>query len=638
MNANLRQLKDRVDGVLGRAAALADEFGNKPVAGRLGEARDRLRAEELYLVVTGEAKRGKSEIVNALLDEPGLCPTGLNVTTAAVTVVRYGPAVKITVVLDPEGGGEGAPERRAVTSRAELRKYLDEQENDAVRERVRAVQVEIPHPLLKGGLVIVDTPGVGNFNARHTEVTQAFLPSADVILFVGDTLSPYSDRELEFLRAAVETTRSVVFAVNKTDKRAGPELDRFLAEQRAKVAAVMGVPPGEVRLHGVSADTKLVSRRTGGEKALARSNFPALEADLGRLLGADRGRVALSSALTKVGQGVGALRQPLEAALRVYETGKQDEAARMEKGWDEALGRLKALEASSAAWRTRVQDGLDDIDRALRNQLQVNLRDVRSEAQKLLDEPELVLNPVEIARKLRNSLARVERDLEAAALDRTGRLHTEIRKTSGLTLRDLPGGPLTAPRGRQEIAGVRPSGIAILDYLGVFARPVLYWGVPGALAGMLIGGPVGALVGGLFSAVGAAHSVGEVFIDKKPQVANAREKLTRVVRDYLDESEQHLGNALGTLLRQKARALRDDLNAQIAEKRKEAEDVLDAIRKARSAPPADAPANAAAARGRLARLDALDREAAGLFREVRQLALAADADPAGGDPTDFADV
>jgi hypothetical protein len=661
MNADLRQLKDRVDGLLGRAAALADEFGNKPVAGQLGEARDRLRAEELYLVITGEAKRGKSEIVNALLDEPGLCPTGLNVTTAAVTLVRYGPAETITAVLDSEGGGGGAPQHRPIASRAELRKYLDEQQNDEVRGRLRAVQIEVPHPLLKDGLVIVDTPGVGNFNVRHTEVTRAFLPSADVILFVGDVLSPYSDRELEFLRAAVESTRNVVFAVNKTDKRAGPELDRFLAEQRVKVAAVLGVPQDEVRLHGVSADTKLVSLRTGGEKALARSNFPALAADLGRLLGADRGRVALSSALAKVGQGVGALRRPLEAELRVYETGRKDEAARMEKEWDEALARLKALEADGAAWRTRAQDRLDDIDRALRTQLQLDLRDVRTEAERMLEDSALVLKSDEIARKLRNRLGGLERVVGKAALDKVADLHAELRRSSGLALRDLPAGGLTATPARQRFSDVVPDEVGWSEKAMVVGRPMLYKSLATGVVGVLLVGYTAAITGGLSVPLAVlagykvtALSLGGVAVvagkawgavegllklrAREPEADAARKKLARVLRDFLDESEQQLGNALGALLRQQGRALRDDLNAQIAEKRKEAEGVLDAIRKARSAPPASVAANAAAVRDRLARVDAVDREAAGLFREVRRLTPTTGTDPADGDPTEFADV
>ena len=50
---------------------------------------DRLRSARLRVLVAGEAKRGKSTLVNAFLGQPVL-PVGVTPLTAVATTVRYG--------------------------------------------------------------------------------------------------------------------------------------------------------------------------------------------------------------------------------------------------------------------------------------------------------------------------------------------------------------------------------------------------------------------------------------------------------------------------------------------------------------------------------------------------------------------
>ena len=53
---------------------------------------DRLDAARLRVLVVGEAKRGKSTLINALLGRDVL-PSGVTPLTAVVTTVRYGDEV-----------------------------------------------------------------------------------------------------------------------------------------------------------------------------------------------------------------------------------------------------------------------------------------------------------------------------------------------------------------------------------------------------------------------------------------------------------------------------------------------------------------------------------------------------------------
>ena len=56
---------------------------------QLAALRDRLDAARLRVLVVGEAKRGKSTLVNALLGRDVL-PYGVTPLTAVTTTVRYG--------------------------------------------------------------------------------------------------------------------------------------------------------------------------------------------------------------------------------------------------------------------------------------------------------------------------------------------------------------------------------------------------------------------------------------------------------------------------------------------------------------------------------------------------------------------
>ncbi len=56
----------------------------------------RLDGRALRVLVAGEAKRGKSTLVNALLGRD-LLPTGVVPLTAVVTSVRHGPAERLIV-------------------------------------------------------------------------------------------------------------------------------------------------------------------------------------------------------------------------------------------------------------------------------------------------------------------------------------------------------------------------------------------------------------------------------------------------------------------------------------------------------------------------------------------------------------
>ena len=71
--------------------ALASSGDRTDLRRRLELARERLQAPDIRVIVVGEFKQGKSQLVNALVNAP-VCPVDDDIATAVPTTVRYGEA------------------------------------------------------------------------------------------------------------------------------------------------------------------------------------------------------------------------------------------------------------------------------------------------------------------------------------------------------------------------------------------------------------------------------------------------------------------------------------------------------------------------------------------------------------------
>src|SRR6202007_1039974 len=126
---------DALAGALDELAAL----GSGEDRERIAALRDRLDAARLRVLVAGEAKRGKSTLVNALLGRAVL-PAGVTPLTAGATTVRYGD--------DPRGEVlflDGHQEKQPLTALTDL---VTERGNPRNRRRIAGVTVYLPAPVL----------------------------------------------------------------------------------------------------------------------------------------------------------------------------------------------------------------------------------------------------------------------------------------------------------------------------------------------------------------------------------------------------------------------------------------------------------------------------------------------------------
>ena len=171
----------------------------------------RLRRPATVVCVVGEFKQGKSSLVNGLLGRD-VCPVDDDVATAAITLVRYGdePAAAVRRRVD----GQQVAEHIAIE---DLPTWVTEGGNPGNERGVERVEIAVPSALLKQGLVLVDTPGMGGLGAGHAAATLAFLPFADGVILVSDASAELSAPEVEFLGRASELCPTVLFVQTKID-------------------------------------------------------------------------------------------------------------------------------------------------------------------------------------------------------------------------------------------------------------------------------------------------------------------------------------------------------------------------------------------------------------------------------------
>src|SRR5437763_9856772 len=214
------------DGVTSREAALAvldvcvqaaQAYERTDLSERLERARARLVDPLFHVLVVGEFKQGKSSLINALLGVD-VCPVDDDVATAVPTKLRYArePAASATV-SPPREAPEGTEPTVEAVPFEQVAQYVTEAANPDNARRIENVEVGVPAPLLDGGLVLVDTPGVGGLGSTHSAITIGALPMADAVLFVSDASQEFSGPELEFLRTARSLCPNVGCVMTKID-------------------------------------------------------------------------------------------------------------------------------------------------------------------------------------------------------------------------------------------------------------------------------------------------------------------------------------------------------------------------------------------------------------------------------------
>ncbi len=194
-------------------------------------ALSRALTGRVRVLVLGEAKRGKSTLVNALF-ERDLLPTGaLPVTSVATTVTVGSPLHAEVRYLDGALRPVGLHEVTGLVS---------ERGNPSNIQRVDTVRITAPSPHLPVGTEVVDTPGTGSVHRANTAESARARASVDLAVLVVAADPPVSAAELALAADVMTTAAAAAVVVNKIDLVRSDDLAEIVEFTRAAVAEPLG--------------------------------------------------------------------------------------------------------------------------------------------------------------------------------------------------------------------------------------------------------------------------------------------------------------------------------------------------------------------------------------------------------------
>jgi len=300
---------------------------------RIYEATEALKNDRLNLAFVAEFSRGKTELINAIFFSDFKCrllPSEAGRTTMCPTELFYdhkddGAYLKMLPIetrLD-ERSIQAFKEEPVEWTRIPLPIDAPEKMQEILKEIIRTREVSIkkatllglyseemypqlrnadpettmieipawrhamisfPHPLLKQGLTILDTPGL-NALGSEPELTMNMLPAAQAILFILAADTGVTRSDLDIWQHHINQTnrnrgRGVAVVLNKIDTlwdelKSKQQIERSIHEQIGKTSKLLAIKPEQI--FPVSAQKGLLAKINEDELLLHRSQLETIE-------------------------------------------------------------------------------------------------------------------------------------------------------------------------------------------------------------------------------------------------------------------------------------------------------------------------------------------------------------------------
>lgn len=336
---------------------------------RIYELMEAIRSDKLTIALVGEFSRGKTELINAIFFadyKQRLLPSAAGRTTMCPTELLYDPKqdpyIKLLPIetrrtsitigeykrtpvhwstvhihkLDATRDVAAAFAEIVRTKKVSLREahelglYQPAKSGQPVSNSEtieipvwRHAIINYPHPLLKQGLVVIDTPGL-NALGTEPELTLNMLPQAHAVLFVlgADTGVTKTDLEVWNHHVCAATRRHAharIAVLNKIDVlwddlQPADAIRATIARQTNESAAILGLPADMVL--PVSAQKGLIAKIKNEPLLAQRSGLAALEAKLAQDILPRKQQIMREKILAEMGARVQETAQLIDSQLK----------------------------------------------------------------------------------------------------------------------------------------------------------------------------------------------------------------------------------------------------------------------------------------------------------------------------------
>jgi GTPase Era involved in 16S rRNA processing len=587
-----QQQKQQVLGLFQQAISLSQAQKQPDIQNNLVKAQQHLAEGKLFVVVCGEFKQGKSSLLNALLNEPGLFPVDIDITTNLVSTITYGKEEKITVVL----GELGQEQIQKTITRKEIADYVTEQGNKKNAKKARMLIIESPNPVLKEGLVLVDTPGAGSLNKEHTAITYAFIPNADAILFVSDAITPLTTEELKFLEERiVPHCQNLIFPVTKIDTL--DDETALIQGNREKLAQVLNRPGDQIPIVPVSSANKLRYLQSKNSIDLEDSNFEELEKELWGLIGEQRGQILLLSALTELSRAIIELKNPIQAELAAYQK-TPEELQELKKQLQDSKEKLQTLLQNNSDWSTELSYDLQAIRKDLMFKYETGFLKIQDQCNTYLEDNRLLENPKEISSLLEADIDALISDLGKQLSQQAAEVYINLESLTGLTLGRHEVNSIEWERGElsQNIDKVKKAGLfnkaVNTVQKGNFSVPIgasvggFLGGFVGGVAGTLIAGPLGTnfgvyLGGAIGGLVGGTATAKTTLNESLSQIKEKEKReISKYILPFLKQNQLNSKKAFEEMLSNLEKSMREEFRTQIKREKQDCDRTIKSLQDA----------------------------------------------------------
>lgn len=531
------------------------------------EIRSR-RKRKPSIVVVGETNRGKSSLVNGLIQQPGLSPVDADVATATYLVFGHAPEWEARACYP----GQLAPVPVDVN---ELISWVSaSHELPAGELPPRYLEVDGPVEFLET-VSLIDTPGVGGLDSMHGELAAEAASTATALLFVVDASAPFTMGELNFLASVTERVETIVFALSKVDQYRGwrqvLEADQALLREHAPRFADAVFHPVSARMYDMAGKAP---NEQAAQMLRERSGVDELREAIAKLLSGRSLMLAEANTMRALASSLAALHIKLEGEKRALSTGEEEaEALRLRK--EELTAERRS---STKGWQVKMRSELQRARLENNHEISRQMRDMQSWFRKAIDAAN------------KETLPTLPGQVDAAMQMVSGRIGESVtarlNKLMETVLADLfSSDEMETIRAQFARAGAPPVILRQIEQRqpttedkllvftgatgGIGAGSMVARFIPGIAGGVGLGASMIAIAPVAIIGLGAGwwlHKTRKHTADKQhvkqwlgEAIADARSTLDQLVSEQLIEAESQLALALDEALAKRIQGIEDEL-------------------------------------------------------------------------------
>lgn len=347
-------------------------------AKNLKKSRERLAGHKFAVGIMGEFKRGKSTVINSLLEKE-IMPADIMPCSATMNRVTYDlqPHAELQMM---DGSTKSVPVDQ-------LKDYVTKLtgESERMAANINEAVVYYPCKFCQNGVDIVDTPGL-NDDERMNKICEEVIPKLDAVIMVITPDSPFSMSEAEFVRSKLLASDlgRLIFVINKIDTIQDPAdrvrvvdgiKQKIQTSVLEKMASIYGkdsqeyndakLKMGNIRVYPISARNALAGKTKGDRQMIEESGTVLFEEVLTRMLVEERGALELAGPLNAIQHASVEAAKAAETQKRALELSNEEFTARQQT----ALEEIKELREKKKEEGKRLTDRAVNIKAQLETKI-----------------------------------------------------------------------------------------------------------------------------------------------------------------------------------------------------------------------------------------------------------------------------